>query len=209
ESRDESLKALRVEASGAAPNQLQRQGIDPRQAGELVGRDPWKPTEERRREVMMNVAQRRQHDVEIVEQPLGRGRRRLSAFGVVDERGIDLSKRERVLTKFLQVGRAAAALAERHSEQRGQAPRMFLERLDPEQLYPTGRWTILAHLTHELLCLVRASVLSSVLLMCDGNPELWFEAAPISGRRQPSRRYRRHHMDPCCRRSARNRQTIG
>src|SRR5262249_4291980 len=199
----------RVEASRAAPSQLERQRVDARQTGELVGRDPWKPTEERRRQVVMNVAKRRQHDVEIVEQPLGRGRRRLSAFGVVDERGIDLSKRERVLTKSLQVRRAAAALAERHREQRGQAPRMFLERLDPEQLYPTGRRTILAHLTHELLCLVRASAVGSVLLMCDGNPELWFEAAPISGRRRPSLRYRRHHMAPACRQSDRNRTTIG
>ena len=65
---------------------------------------------------MMNVAKRRQHDVEIVEQPFGRRRRRLPAVGVVDERGVGLSQRARVLTESLQVRRGAAASAERNRE---------------------------------------------------------------------------------------------
>ena len=141
--------------SGAAPNELERQRVDARQTGELVGCNTWKAAEERHRQVVMNVGKRRQHDVEIVKQPLGGGRRRLSACGVVDERGIDLSKRARVLTKSLQV-RGAAASADRHREQRGQASRMFFEWLDSEQFYPSWLRTILAGPTHELSCPIPA-----------------------------------------------------
>ena len=89
ERRDEPLQALRIEAAGAAADQLERHRVDARQAGELVGRDPRQSRKNAGRQVVVDVAERRDDDVEVVEQPLGGGRRRLSAFRVVGERGID------------------------------------------------------------------------------------------------------------------------
>ena len=48
-------------------------------------------------------------DVEVVEQPLGGGRRRLAAPGILGQRGVDLAKHARVLVEPLQVRAAAAA----------------------------------------------------------------------------------------------------
>ena len=70
-------------------DQLERHRVDARQAGELVGGDPRQPPEERRRQIVMDVAQRGDDDVEVVEQPLGRGRRGFAALGVVGQRRVD------------------------------------------------------------------------------------------------------------------------
>ena len=92
---DEALQPLRVEAAGAATDQLERQRVDARRPGELVGRDGRKPPEERRRQIVVDVARRRRDDVEVVEQPLGRGRGRLAAPGVLGQRGVDVAQRRR------------------------------------------------------------------------------------------------------------------
>lgn len=69
--RDEAVHALRVEPARTAPDQLEGHRINPGQARKLVGRDPRKPPEEGRGQVVMNIAKSRQNDVKIVEQPLG------------------------------------------------------------------------------------------------------------------------------------------
>ena len=109
ECRDESVQPLRVEATRTAPNQLERHRIDAGEAGELVGHDPGQPAEKCGWQIVMNVPKRGEHDVKVVEQPLGGRRRRLPAFCVVGQRCVDLSKRSGVFAEALQVGAAAAA----------------------------------------------------------------------------------------------------
>ena len=105
--RDEPVQPLRIEPAGAAANQLERHRVNARQAGELVGGDPRQPPEERRRQIVVNVAQRGENDVEVVEQPLRRRRRGFAAFGVVGQRRVDLAK-ARDVREVLDM-RAAAA----------------------------------------------------------------------------------------------------
>ena len=71
--------------------------------------------------------------MEVVEQPLGGGRRRLSAPGVVGERGVDLAQRAHVLVEPPQMRAAAAARPPRERQERREPPGVLLERLDPEQ----------------------------------------------------------------------------
>jgi hypothetical protein len=56
EGADEALQPLRVEPARAGSDQLERQGVNAWESGELVGRDLRKPLEERRREIVMDVA---------------------------------------------------------------------------------------------------------------------------------------------------------
>ena len=74
ERHDESLQTLRIETSCAASNEFERHRVDARSARELIRRDPWKPFEETGRQVVLDIAERGDDDVEVVEQPLG-GRR--------------------------------------------------------------------------------------------------------------------------------------
>ena len=151
ECRDESVQALRVEAAGAAPNQLERHRVDARQAGELVGGDLGKPPEKPGRQVVTNIAERRKNDVEVVEQPFGGRGRRFSALRVVCQRRIDPSKRVCMVAQALQVCAAAAASARRNGEQGGQPPRVLLERFNSKEL--DGAWprTGYASVTHQQL----------------------------------------------------------
>src|SRR5439155_11643138 len=105
---------------------------------------------ERRRQVVMNIAERGENDVEVVEQPLGGGGRRLSAFGVVGQRRVHLSKRVRMLAQSLQV-RAAAASAQGNGEQGGQPPRVLLERFNSKELDSPLRRRGNAGVTHRML----------------------------------------------------------
>jgi hypothetical protein len=72
-SRDETMQPLRVEAAGAAANQLARHRIDPWQSGELISGNPREPAEERGRQIVVNVTHRCEDDVEVIEQPLRSG----------------------------------------------------------------------------------------------------------------------------------------
>ena len=63
------MDALVVESTGTAAHQLQGQRGNPGQAGELICRNPRQSAEKRWREVVLDVAQRREDDVEIVEEP--------------------------------------------------------------------------------------------------------------------------------------------
>ena len=56
EGADEALQPLRVEPARAGSDQLERQGVNAWESGELVGRDLRKPLEERRREIVLDVA---------------------------------------------------------------------------------------------------------------------------------------------------------
>ena len=148
ERRDESVQALRVETPGAAPNQLERHRVDARQARELVGSDPREPPKERGRQIVMDIAERGENDVEVVEQPLGRRRRRLSALRVVGQRRVDLSKRARMLAQSLQVRAAVTAPARGNGEQGGQPPRVLFERFNSKELDRPWRRTGDAGVTH-------------------------------------------------------------
>ena len=100
---DEAVNALGIETSRAAPHQLERQGIDARETGEFVRGDPGQATEERRRQVVLDIAERRQDDVEVVEEPFSRGRRRFLAGCVFGKRRVHLAKRRLVLADGFQV----------------------------------------------------------------------------------------------------------
>ena len=108
EGADEPLQPLRVEPARARSDQLERQRVDARQPGELVGGDARKPLEERRREIVMDVARRGRDDVEVVEQPFGGRRHRLLAR-VFGERRVDAAQRAHVAFELPQVRAAAAA----------------------------------------------------------------------------------------------------
>ena len=109
EGADEPLQPLRVEPARARSDQLERERVNAGESGELVGGDARKPLEERRREIVMDVACGGRDDVEVVEQPFGGGRHRLLPR-VVGERRVDLAQRAHVLLELPQVGAAAAAL---------------------------------------------------------------------------------------------------
>ena len=109
----------------------------------------------------MDVAQRGDDHVEVVEEPLGRGRRGLAAFGVVGQRSVHLAKDSRVLTEALQVHAAAAARAPGDGEQRRQSPRMLLEPLETEEFDRSWR-TRSAAITRFSLILVRAEIGASL-----------------------------------------------
>src|SRR5439155_13672776 len=94
--------------------------------------------------------ERGENDVEVVEQPLGGGRRRLSAFCVVGQRRVDLSKRVRVLAQSLQM-RAAAAPSHGNGEQGGQPSRVLLERFNSKELDSPLRRTGDAGVSHRML----------------------------------------------------------
>ena len=104
EGGDEPVQALRVETAGAAADQLEGQRIDARQSGEFVGRDPGQPPIERGRQIVADVAGGGRDDVEVVEQPLGGGRRLLAAPRVVGQGDIHVPQRVHVAVESPQVG---------------------------------------------------------------------------------------------------------
>jgi hypothetical protein len=131
ERADEALQALAVETAGAGSNQFQGECVDARIAPEFVGSDAGKPFEERRRQIVMNVARGLRDDVEVVEQPLG-GRRGWFLPRVFSQRGIDLAKRAHVILDLTQM-RASTAALRLDGQQRRQPPRVLLEQFDAEQ----------------------------------------------------------------------------
>ena len=125
-------KPLGFEAARARADQLERERVDAGQAGELVGRDAGQPPEERRREIVMDIARGGRDDVEVVEQPFGGGRHRFLPR-VVRERRIDVAQRAHVVLELAQVGAAAAPASGRNREQRREPAGMLLQQLDAEQ----------------------------------------------------------------------------
>ena len=155
---DESVQTLRIEAPRAAPDQLERQRVDARLTGELVGRDARQPAEERRRQIVLNVAKRRDNDVEVVEQPLRRRRGRFAATRVLGQRLIDLAQRPRVSVQRRQVHAGAAAPALRDGQESGETSGMFFERLDAEQLDSARPRPIVGGVTHRSSFLYSSSI---------------------------------------------------
>ena len=100
---DEPLQPLRIEAAGAATDELERHRVDARRAGELVGGDDWKAPVERARQIVPDVARRRRNQVEVVEQPFGCRRPLLAKPGVIGQRDVDLSQRAHVRVETVQV----------------------------------------------------------------------------------------------------------
>ncbi len=136
------MQALRIEAAGAAPDELEGHRVDAGESGELVGRDPGQPPIERGRQIVADVAGGGRDDVEVVEQPLGGGRRLLAAPRGVSQGDIDVPQGAHVAVEPPQVGDAVRAAADGDREQGRQTPGMFFERLDPEQFHAAiGEWT--------------------------------------------------------------------
>ena len=73
ECRDEAMHPLCIEPARAQSDQLERHRVDPGQSRKLVRRDPRKPTEESDGQVVTDVAKGGEHEVKVVEQPLGGG----------------------------------------------------------------------------------------------------------------------------------------
>ncbi len=128
---DESLKPLGVETAGTGSNQLERQRVNARQSGELVGSDLRKPFEERWWKIVMYVTRGGGDDVKVVEQPFSRRRHRL-LLGVLCERRVDVAQRTHVLVHLPQVRAAEPAPPWRKREQRCQTPGVFLQQFDAE-----------------------------------------------------------------------------
>ena len=74
------------------------------------------------------------NDVEVIEQPLGGGRQRLAAPGILCQCGVDHTQDAGVVGELHEVSPAAAAPAPGERQQGGQASCVFLERLDAQQL---------------------------------------------------------------------------
>ena len=132
ERRDEPLQALRVEPARARADELERQRVDTRQAHELVGSHAGQTLEIRRRQVVVNVARGRRHDVEVVEQPLRRRRHGL-LMRVVRKLRVEVAQRPHVILEPAEVCAPAAVAAGRNRQQRRQPARVLLEELDAQQ----------------------------------------------------------------------------
>ena len=131
---DEPVQPVTIESRVAIAEQLDGHGVDACRAGELARGQLRKLSVVARWKVMADLTHLAFHQVEVVEQPLGGGRRRLAAFGVLGKRGIDAPQCLLVLAESLQVGAAAAALAQRDGEERGQPSRMLLEGFNSQEL---------------------------------------------------------------------------
>src|SRR4051794_10633666 len=110
-------------------------------AGELMVRNPRQPTKEPSGKIVIDIANRGENNVEVVEQPFGGRRRGLSDRCVVRQRRVGGSECSRVFAKGLEVRAGTAAPPERNREQGGQAPCMLLKWLNPEEFDFTGRGT--------------------------------------------------------------------
>ncbi len=129
---DETMQPLGVETTAARPDQLERQRIDARQPRELVGGNPWQLPKERRRHVVVHVARGGRDDVEVVEQPLGRGRHAF-AMGIVGERGVGVAKPAGVFGQTAKMRAPSPATAARQRQERGEMTRVLLEQFDSKQ----------------------------------------------------------------------------
>ena len=76
--------------------------------------------------------------VEVVEQPLGRGRHGLAAVHVVGQQAVRLAQRAGVVGDAAVVAAAAGARSRRDLDLGGQVARVVLEPLDVQQLAAQG-----------------------------------------------------------------------
>jgi hypothetical protein len=78
--------------------------------------------------------------VEVVEQPLGRGR---GGFlpRIAREGRVDVPQRAHVRVQLPEVGTAAPATRRRNREQRSQAAGVLLQQIDAQQLFAAGKRT--------------------------------------------------------------------
>jgi hypothetical protein len=141
ERADEPLQAPGLEPARARTDQFQRQSVNARQSGEFVRGDPWKAPEERRRQIVVDVARGRRDHVKVVEQPFGRWRHRFVSC-VVGQNGIDRAQRPGVGAELSQMVAAAAGRRPwRDRQQRRQPPGVLLEQLDAQELHAASHRT--------------------------------------------------------------------
>jgi len=87
---------------------------------------------------VMDIARRRGDDVEVVEQPLGRRRRRVLTC-ILGEHRVDLAEGIHMFGEAAQMLTTAAAASRNNRQQRGQSSGVFVEQLDTEQLVGAER----------------------------------------------------------------------
>ena len=138
EGTDEALEPLCVDPAGACPDQFDGERVDARQTGELIGRHAGQSPEERRRQIVLNVACRGRDDVEVVEQPFG-SRGDGLVLGVLRQLGVDVPQRLHVRPQLPEVRASVAEPVRGDRDQCREAACMFLEQLDAEQLDVSAR----------------------------------------------------------------------
>jgi hypothetical protein len=126
------MESLRVEAPRAVPDELLRQSVDARQSRELVRSDGREAAVEPGWEIVSDVAGRRRDRVEVVEQPFGRGGRRLTPPRVVGQVDIHAAQHAHVLVESVEMWLSADATARADGEKRRQAARVLLQGLDAQ-----------------------------------------------------------------------------
>ena len=119
--------------------------MDSRHALELVSDNGWQPLEEGRRQVARDVACGFGGDMKVVEQPFGGGRGRLSTTGVDGECPVGRAQRAHVVAETPQMRATAIVRPPSHGEEGGEAPGVFFQPVDTEQL-SAAMWLRLDHL---------------------------------------------------------------
>ena len=132
--REEALESLHVEPRVAVAQELHGEQVDPRRRARSGRGDQRKLAVVGRRQVPAQLGHLGLDQVEVVEQPLGRGRHGDAAMDVVGELAIRLAQRGGVVADAAVVGAAARAPPRERALLRGQSPRAVLQPLDVQQL---------------------------------------------------------------------------
>ncbi len=136
----EALEPLGVEPAVAVAQQLDGQEVHARRGAQPGGGERRQLAVVGRRQVAADVHHLGLDQVEVVEQPLGRGRHGLAAVHVVAEQAVRLAQRAGVVGDAAVVGAAAGARSRGDLDLRGQVARVVLEPLDVQQLGAKRSW---------------------------------------------------------------------
>ncbi len=101
ECHDEPDQALRIQPAIAVANQLPRQGVDSRRPRQLARCQPREMSMIGGRQVVSNALELGFRDVEVIEQPFGRGGDRLPVVDVVRQGPIDPAQNALVVLECL------------------------------------------------------------------------------------------------------------
>jgi hypothetical protein len=127
----EPVQPLRVQPPGAPPDQLLSEHHDSGRAGELVSRHSWQAREERSWKVVTDVARRRRHHEEVVQEPFGRRRWGLARSSVLGQRAIGVAQHAHVLPQGPKV-RTPVAASDVDRQPRRQTPRVLFEQFETD-----------------------------------------------------------------------------
>ena len=133
---DEAREPLRVEPPVAVPDQLQRHRVDARLARELARGELGELLVVAGREVVAHGARLRLDEVEVVEEPLGRGVDGVTPADVVGQDAVGLAKDPEVRVQPRPDVVPARPGVARQREDAGQGLRALLEALEAQELAP-------------------------------------------------------------------------